>query len=135
MDFYKTKSDMIKGSDYKEVHKKVLVLIYKTLINTKRRPYIRSAYFNKNKIFLDYFWKHLNQKNWHDRMRRLKFLINGIELLKNSTIPPIIKKNPNKKHEVFYKFKGMTNDNKKFFVQIKCNLKRKRKYLMSIFPE
>ena len=50
MKYYKTKSEMIKDSDYKEVHKKILILIYKTLINTKRRPYIRSAYFNKEKI-------------------------------------------------------------------------------------
>lgn len=135
MKFYRTKSEMIKGSNCKEVQQNVQLLYNKILINTKRRPYIRSRYFNKEKIFLDYFWKHLKQKNWNDRTRRLKLLLCGIELIKNSKIEPIIKTNPNKKHEILYKFFGTTRNNHSFIVQIKHNLKKNRKHLMSIFPQ
>src|SRR5438552_1782982 len=55
---------------------------------TKRRPYIRSAYFKKDKIFFDYLWTHLNQKSLPDRARRLRFLPCALELLQKSRHAP-----------------------------------------------
>lgn len=102
---------------------------------TKRRPYVRSAYFKKEKIFFDYFREHLFQKNSHDRERRMKFFAAAVELIKKSKHNPILKTNPNKKGEIFYRFVGLTGEKHLFFVQIKEDKKR-RKYFMSCFgPE
>ena len=132
---YQTKSKKLSGSNYGEVMHNAFCIFDKIKKKTKRRPYIRSAYFKKEKIFLDYFRKHLFQKNSHDRERRMKFFAASIELIEKSKYTPIIKTNPNKKGEIFYKFIGMTRDGHVFFVQIKEN-KNKQKYFMSCFgPE
>ncbi len=45
---------------------------------------MRSAYFNKEKIFLDLFWTHLFMKqNQRDRLRRIKFFAVAIDLIMN----------------------------------------------------
>jgi len=58
---------------------------------TKRRPYIRSVYFKKEKIFLDYFREHLFQKSPKERMERLKYFKAAFEMIKDSKIGPIEK--------------------------------------------
>ncbi len=58
--------------------------IYKLLCSkTKRRPYVRSKYFDNQKIFIDHFWDHIQTKNWGDRMRRLKQYPCAIDLIEN----------------------------------------------------
>lgn len=99
---------------------------------TKRRPYIRSAYFKKEKIFLDYFREHVFQKSPKDRMNRLRYFKASVELVKNSKNDPTIKSNPNKIHETLYKFAGLTAEKEIFFVQIKED-KKGNKYFMSCF--
>ena len=81
---------------------------------TKRRPYVRSTYFNKQKIFFDFFWKHLFQKNPKNH--------------------PLSEENPHKKSEILHRFAGLTKDKELFYVQIKENKRNNKKYFMSCFP-
>lgn len=63
MKTYSTKVKPFSGTDYHELISKALLLYKKIKKYTKRKPYIRSAYFKKDKIFIDYFWSHLKQKS------------------------------------------------------------------------
>lgn len=101
---------------------------------TKRKPCLRSAYFNKQKIFFDYFWVHIAQKARHQRKSRLKYLPCAIDLIRNSRNKPSSRINPNKKTEFLHRFAWLTKDKELFFVQIKEAIKTDRKYLMSVFP-
>jgi len=99
---------------------------------TKRRPYIRSAYFKKEKIFFDYFREHLFQKLPKERMRRLKYFAAACELIRSSKVGPVEKTESFEKRETLYRFTGLTAEKELFYVQIKED-KRKRKYFMSCF--
>jgi len=133
---YQTKYKKVSGTSLGELKKNVFRFYNKEIKNkTKRRPYIRSAYFNKEKIFFDYYWDHLWQKSPKERMKRLKYFKAMIDVVKNSKNKPSIKNNPNNKNEVLYRFAGLTRGKEIFFVQIKEN-KKSKKYLMSCFsPE
>lgn len=103
---------------------------------SKRKPYIRSAYFSKSKIFLDYFWEHLYaKKNLRDKQRRLQYYAAAIELMQKSRIPPDSVNNPNTKREMLHRFRGITKEREAFIVQIKEDKKTGEKYFISIFPE
>ncbi len=117
-----------------EVRKEALVMFNQIKRKTKRRPYIRSAYFNKQKIFFDYFWNHLFEKNFKTRTRRLKYFSCCVDLIKNSRITPTSKENIDNRNEVLHRFMGQTRDKEIFFVQIKEDKKNDKKYLMSCFP-
>src|SRR3989338_10841192 len=119
MKTYKTKSIILAGTSYKEISKKAFGLYNGIRRKTKRRPYVRSAYFKKDKIFLGLFWEHLDQKNWKDRVRRLKYFACAIELAQHSTFDPFSKENPNDKSEVLHRFAGITKDKDLFYIQIK----------------
>ncbi len=135
MKAYRVKTRKLAGTKYPEVNRKALKTFNKIKKRTKRRPYVRSAYFNKEKIFLNLFWSHLKDKtNLKDKTRRLKYFPCGIELIQHSKFAPESKKNPNKKSETLYRFKGVTIENEIFFIQIKEG-KKGNKYLLSIFPE
>lgn len=124
------------GSDFSEVNRKAHGLYQKLKKRTKRRPYIRSAYFNKEKIFLDIFWHHLFEKsNWGDRIRRLKYFSCAIVLITQSRFEPRTKENPNKKSELLHRFAGVTKDHELFYVQIKEDKRSGQKFLISVFPE
>ena len=132
---YKTKSGKLHGTNFKEVNKHAH-LVYKIIRKaTKRKPYIRSAYFNKQKVFFDYFWIHLQQKHEPERFRRLKYFEAGIELVKSSRNHPESMQNPNKKSEMLHRFTGITRDGEIFYVQIKDQKKSNKKELLSIFPK
>ena len=135
MKFYRTKSKKLPGTNYSEVHKKAFD-IYKTIKKrSKRRVYIRSAYFKKDKIFLGIFWHHLKDKtNLKDKTKRISYFPCAIELIKNSKLPPTSKVNPNKKSEMLHRFFGKTPNKEMFCIQVKENKFSKKKYLMSIFP-
>ena len=135
MKTYQTKANKLSGSDFKEIHEKALD-IYKIIKReTKRRPYVRSAYFKKDKVFLQLFWNHLFEKqNWRDRVRRLKYFPCAIELIRKSKFEPTSKENPNKKSEILHRFAGITKDRDLFFVQIKEYKQSGEKWLISIFP-
>lgn len=131
---YQTKVKRLSGTRYTEIYDKA----YSSYINikkkSKRQVYIRSVYFSKQKIFLALFWHHLNQKNWRDRARRLRFLPAAIELIQHSTLTPEHMNNPNKKNETFYRFSGITKDKHSFIVQIKTNTRTKKKWFISTYP-
>jgi hypothetical protein len=131
---YRTKSKKVPGTNYGEVMRNAFGLFDDIKKKTKRRPYVRSAYFKKEKVFFDYFREHLFQKLPKERMRRLKYFKAAIELVRFSRNDPVSKTNINKGKEIVYRFSGLTAEKELFFVQIKED-KRKRKYLMSFFPE
>lgn len=136
MEKYQTKSKKLPGTQFSEVSKQAYKLYQSIKRGTKRRPYVRSIYFGKEKVFLPLFWHHLHEKLSHkDKIRRLKYFPCGIELLKNCRVPPVVKLNPNKKSEMLYRFTGITPNGETFFVQVKENKSNGEKWLISIFPD
>ncbi len=134
MKVYQVKASVFPGTDYEEVYPLARKLYNKIKAQTKRQPYVRSAYFKREKVFIELFWVHLNQQNRKQRNKRLKYYACGIELVRNSQQEPVTKKNPNKPNELLHRFAGVTKSGDLFYVQIKENVKTKRKDLMSIFP-
>ena len=63
LNYFPVKSKQLSGSNYADVKKLAEKLFADLKRKTKRSPYIRSAYFSKEKIFLNYFWDHLKQKS------------------------------------------------------------------------
>ena len=135
MKYHHVKSTPHSGTDFHEIHSKARAFYKKITSRTKRRHYVRSQYFQKQKVFLGLFWEHLQQKNWKERTRRLKYFSCAIELIKNTNSKPISRINANKPHEILHRFHGMTKDKRTFCVQIKENKKRNMKWFMSVFPE
>ena len=134
MDSFKTKIKPFSGTSYADIYPKALYVYKNITSKTKRRPYLRSAYFSKEKVFLDYFWDHIREKNLRDRARRLTYYACALDLIKHSRMKPSSKENPNKKSEVLHRFTGITGDRRVFCVQIiKERLKRREKYFMSVF--
>lgn len=132
--YYQSKFGKLTGSNYVEVKKNAETIFKQIKSKTKRRPYIKSAYFNKQKIFFDYFWEHLFQKSLKDRTLRLKYFYCAIDLIKSSRIAPESKDNHENKNETFHRFSGKTKSKEKFAVQIKENKKTGKKDFMSCFP-
>lgn len=133
---YQTKTKKLSGTSYSEVRSQAMFIFYQIRKRTKRRPYLRSAYFGKQKIFFDYFWHHLDQKNPRDRFNRLKYFEAAIEVIKHSRYEPVSKQNPNKSAEILHRFAGMTKQKELFYIQIKENKKNGKKYFMSCYsPE
>lgn len=135
MRVYETRYKKIPGTGFAEVKGPAWAIYNHYVARTKRKPYIRSAYFKSDKIFLEYFWFHLWKKNWRDRMRRLKYLPAALDLIKNSTFEPLTKENPNGTGELLHRFAGLTKDEALFYVQIKEDKKTNKKFLISIFPK
>lgn len=135
MKAYKTKVNKFPGTHWWQVSKNASSLYKEISKKTKRRPYIRSAYFQKDKIFLGLFWQHLHEKtNIRDKTRRLKYLPCALELIRNSHNEPVSKENPNKEGEILHRFTGITPDNSVFLVQIKEVKRNSQKWLISVFP-
>ncbi len=136
--FYKTKASTLPGTHYRDVVKVSRGIFTNSLRHTKRKPYLRSAYFKTNtgkaKIFFDYFWLHMSQKPPKERYRRLKFFEAALEIITYSHFAPLSNQNPDKKSEMFHRFGGVTPNGEKFYIQIKEHLPSDTKQLMSIFP-
>jgi hypothetical protein len=133
-DTYHTSVQKFAGTDYKEVSRKARLLYKEIRSKTKRKPYVRSVYFGKDKIFLDYFWQHLEEKKWQDRLRRLRYYACAIDLISYTRIAPTKKQNPNKNSEYVHRFKGVTTNKEVFFVQV-VEKKNGNKHFISVFPE
>lgn len=134
MILYKVKTQKLSGTSYKEVIKKARKSYHEIEKRSKRIAHLKSAYFKKEKVFINLFWEHLNQKSPKDRIRRLKLLPCALELIENSTQKPITKKNPNDVREILHRFGGTTPKDELFYVQIRENIKTKRKDFISVFP-
>jgi len=135
MKAYRSSVSKLPGTNYKEAYLKAHIFYKRIRSRSKRRPYIRSAYFKKSKIFLGLFWQHLDLKNWRDRHRRIRLFPCAIDLIQNSRFDPTTKQNPNKPDELLHRFAGLTRDNELFFVQIKEDRSSDQKWLVSVFPE
>lgn len=135
MEAYRTKAHRVSGTRYRDVYDEAFGLYEVIRKRTKRRPYIRSFYFKKQKIFLDLFWQHLHDKNWRDRARRIRFFPAAVELLTNTRLSPYSKNNPNRKNEVLHRFLGITYDGHAFYVQVKEDRRKGTRCLFSVFPE
>ena len=131
---YQSKYSKIKGDRYQEVRNQALTLFNQIQKKTKRRAYIKSAYFTKQKIFFDYFWKHLYQKPPKERFKRLKYFQVAVDLVRNSKNHPVTIQNPNKPNENLHRFAGLTQEKELFYVQIKENKRTGKKDFMSCFP-
>lgn len=135
MKVFKVKAPVIKVKGYLEVHRLARNHYEKIKLKSKRIPYVRSAYFEKEKIFLNLFWNHLyEKKNFRDKIRRLRFFLCALELIEKSKNSPNSRINPLKSNEILHRFVGLTEENVLFAVQIKESKNTKKKYLISIFP-
>lgn len=135
MKVYQTKSAIISGSNFTEVNKRAHRLYLEIKKKTKRRPYIRSAYFKKEKVFLSLFWEHLHAKlNHRDKIRRAKFFSCALELIQKSRLDPESKENVDCKSEILHRFAGKTKTGQLFFVQIKEDKRSGEKSFISVFP-
>ena len=134
MEPYVTREILLSGTSYKDVYRKAIMIYNKIKSKSKRRPYVRSKYFNNEKVFLDYFWDHIRSKSFKDRTRRLKYYLCCLDLIRNSKTHPNINTHSKESNEKLYRFSGTTLNNNIFFVQIKTNRKN-QKFLISVFPK
>lgn len=135
MKVYKSKYELLPGSDLQEVTKLARLEYHMIQKKTPRRvPYIRSKYFTKDKIFINNFWDHLNQKSPKERVRRLKLYPCAIDLLRNSSYTPDTAYTRVEPDLALHRFYGQTNDGQRFCVQIKENKRNNRKDFISVFP-
>jgi|SRR5579859_3608263 len=133
MQAWKVKAPIIPGKSYKSVNKIARALFHEVERKTKRKAYIRSKYFDKQKVFLSFFWDHLAGKRPRDRTRRLKYFGCALEVIRDSQFDPDVATNPNNKLETFYRFHGQAAENM-FVVQIKKD-KSEALEFMSVFPK
>ncbi len=134
MDSYKTKAAKLYGHTYKDISNQAQAIYKREKSRTKRKPYVRSAYFKKDKIFLELFWLHLWQKNWRDRKRRVQFFGCALDLLRHSHIDPVSVQDPNHKSIMLHRFYGKVPSGELFIVQVKEDKKTNQKWFMSAFP-
>lgn len=135
MQIYSSKYSQLSGTDKEEIIRLAWREYHKIQKLTPRRtPYVRSKYFTKDKVFVNTFWEHLNQKIQPERIRRLKFYTCAIDLLRNNTHAPEITPSTTDKNITLYRFYGRARDNQLFCVQVKANLRNNRKEFMSVFP-
>ncbi len=134
MKVHKVKTLPFSGTDFKEVHPPARKLYNRIKSHTKRQPYIKASYFGREKVFIELFWVHLNQKNRKERNKRLKYYACGIELLRLTRHQPATKKNLNRPGEQLHRFAGITPAGDLFYIQVKENTRTKRKDFMSVFP-
>lgn len=134
MQYYKTHVRKLSGNHWPRLWKKAFGQYKEIRRKSKRRPYVRSAYFGKQKIFLGIFWQHLEGKNLRDKARRIAYFPCAMELIQKTRCEPVSKENPNRREEIVHRFAGSTPDNEIFFVQIKEDRHNDQKWLISIFP-
>jgi len=130
--YFQSKVSCISGSNDKEVFYEARQ-IFRKYDNKRRLPYVRSKYFDSQKIFLNMFYKHLDQKPEAEHRRRIIFVPCALDLLKNSRVEPVTPPTDLTRSIVYYRFQGMSGDDKKFIVQVMRD-KKNNCYLMSCFP-
>lgn len=82
-----------------------------------------------------YYWVHINQKRRSERLKRLSLFSLAIDVIQNTRHAPISKDNPNNSNEILHRFVGEAKNGQIFYVQIKEDKKRDKKYFMSVFLE
>lgn len=133
---YKTKTEPTSSSEYREIENLARDHHNKIARTSKRNPYVRSAFFKKDKVFIKLFWAHLNQKPKYERKRRLKYYSCAIEIIQKSKAEPLIKKpNPDKSKSMVYRFEASTPKGQIIYVQIKEDLRTGNKHFISVFAK
>lgn len=135
MKVHPVKASTHTGTTWEDVYPSARGLYNRIKAQTKRQPYVRAEYFKKDKVFIELFWVHLNQKSAKERRKRLKYYAAGIELLRTTRLQPESKRNPNKSSELLHRFGGITAQGDLFYVQVKEDTKTDRKDFMSVFPD
>ena len=133
MNAYNTKYPQLSGSSYNEVLKRARQEYNVIAHSTKRQPYIKSKYFNGNKVFLNVFWDHVMQKRLKERTRRLRFYRAALDVLRHSQITPETTFNADDRNISLHRFYGITKDGIYFCVQVKEDKRTGRKDFMSVF--
>ncbi len=136
MNTFRSKYGLLAGTDYDEamhVARREYRAIQRR--NPRRQPYVRSKYFNGDKVFINIFWNHLAQKRKGEQMKRAKLLVAAIDLLRNTSMPPETIFSKGNLNELLHRFSGETKDGQPFYVQVKENKKSDRKDFMSVFPK
>ena len=135
MKVYKSKAALLPGTSYSEV---ITAARREYHIAQKRTPRrvanVRSAYFAKDKIFLNNFWNHLSQKHPADQRRRLKYYKAALDLIRNSKLTPDTVFSKDDLNNILHRFYGVTIDGYYYTVQIKQNKRTNRKDFISVFP-
>ncbi len=131
---YHCQSLPLGGHRYADIMPQARALFRALQKKTKRRPYIRSAYFKKDKVFFEYLWTHLNQKSLPDRARRLRYLPCALEVLQKSRQDPITFVDSQDPDTIRHQFSGVAGDGSRFAVIVKQERASGRKHLLSLFP-
>ncbi len=133
MNQYIPRRNLLTGTSYHELERKARKLHSIIAHKTKRRAYIRSAYFGGRKVFIDSYWEHLMQKPKRERKERLRLYAASFETIENTRCAPTSRYNPNGNGDLLYRFYGVTKNNKEFCVQIKQDRRTGGLYFMSAF--
>lgn len=134
MKVYRSKYGLISGTDYGEVTKNARKEYAKVQKLTKRQPYVRSTYFQRDKVFINIFWNHLAQKRKGEQISRAKLLLAAFDLLRNTTYEPETIFSRDNLGLMLHRFYGETKDGYEFYVQVKQDKRSGRKDFMSVFP-
>lgn len=128
-----SKKPLLTGTSYDEVLNSARKEYKKIEHLSKRQPYVRSKYFNKDKIFISTFWTHIMQKDRKVRTKRLELFDAAVDLMRNTREAPetIFKKDD--LSILLHRFYGVTRDGIEFCVQIKQDKRTGRKDFMSVF--
>lgn len=132
---FKSKYGKLPGTSYDEIIRNARKEYRKVQKQTKRQPYVRSRYFNRDKIFIGVFWPHLFQKHRPEQARRARLFLCAIDLLRNTTFDPVTIFSKDAPGEILHRFIGVTIDGELFYVQVKQSKKTNRKDFMSVFPK
>ena len=135
MRVYQSKYNQLPGTSYQEIinaahyhHQKLQKR------NPRRRVYVRSRYFNRDKVFLTLFWPHLLQKRRGDQMRRAKLYLCALDLLRNyNYLNGAVIENGHPEATLL-RFMGRTKDGVLYVVQVKVYIRSNRKDLISVYP-
>lgn len=131
---YRCKTAVLKGSRFLDIMPQARQIFRTLQKQTKRRPHVRSAYFNKDKIFFDYFWQHLQRKLPSDRGRRLLYFPCALEVLHKSRHDPLTFVDSRYPNIIKHRFDGLTKNGQHFAVVIHQDRKTGKKQLLSIYP-
>lgn len=131
---YKCRMHPLPGSSAEELTRLARKHYHQIQKRTPRRtPYVRAKYFQADKIFINNYWDHLKQKSRKERVARLRLYPCALEVLQQSTFPPVVTRLSISPHKSYFRFLGKTNTSN-FYVQVQVNNKSGRKDLMSAFP-
>lgn len=132
---FRSKYGKLSGGSYDEVAPKARKEFNTVKKLTKRQPYVRSAYFKKDKVFISLFWEHLAQKHRADKMHRLRLYLCALDLLRHNTLSPTTIFSKDNLNILLHRFEGETKDGDEFYVQVKEDKRSGRKDFMSVFPK